>query len=132
MAAVFKKLIKKSLEPMHLAKSIYNVNIAGFYLIFGKAEKALNLNEFARNTLKNKKGWEITSARCYNNLAKTYYSLGQYEKAIELFKSARKIFKQKNKQIYIGLCESNMAHAYFELDRYEKALDLYLSAIKIF
>ena len=132
MASVFHKLVQKTIEPVHLAKSIYNVNVAGFYLIFGKTEKALHLNEFARNTFFKKKGWKITSARCYNNMAKAYYHLGQYEKAIELFKVARKIFKQKNKQIYVGLCEANMAHAYFELDRYEKALDLYLSAIKIF
>jgi tetratricopeptide (TPR) repeat protein len=86
-----------------LAKSIYNVNIAGFYLIYGNTEKSLYLNEYARDKLANKKGWKFTAARCYNNLAKSYYSLGDYENAIKLFKSARKIFLQKNKQIYIAL-----------------------------
>jgi len=132
MAVVLQKLIQKSLEPLHLAKSIYNVNVGGFYLAFGNTEKSLYLNEFARDTLTNKKGWQVTTARCYNNLAKTYYNLGEYENAIKLFKSARKIFTQKNKQIYVALCEANMGHAYFKLDRYEKALDLYLSARKIF
>jgi CHAT domain-containing protein/Flp pilus assembly protein TadD len=132
MAVVFKNLIQKTLEPLYLAKSIYNVNVAGFYLAFGNTKKSLYLNEFARDKLTNKNGWKVTTARCYNNLAKTYYNLGEYENAVKLFKSARKIFKQKNKQIYVALCETNMGHAYFKLDRYEEALDLYLSARKIF
>ena len=42
-----------------------------FIFLSGRTEKALILNKYAQNTFKDKKGWEITKARCYNNLAKT-------------------------------------------------------------
>jgi len=88
MASVFHKFVQKTIEPVHLAKSIYNVNVADYYLIFGKTKKALNLNEFAHNTLIKKKGWKITSARCYKNMAKAYYHLGHYEKAVSMSQMA--------------------------------------------
>ena len=132
MASSFNKFVQKTLEPVRLARSFFNVNVSGFYLLSGNTEKALSLNQYAQNTLTDKIGWEFTKARCYNNLAKTHYSLGQYETAIKLFESARKIFKKKGKLIYVGLCDANMGHAYFELEHYKKALDFYLSAINIF
>ena len=71
MAFSFNKFVQKTLEPVRLARSFFNVNVSGFYILSGRTEKAIILNKYAQNTLKDKKGWEITKARCYNNLAKT-------------------------------------------------------------
>jgi CHAT domain-containing protein len=132
MTNIVQKFVQKAVNPVNIAKSIYYVNISGFYSILGQSEKVLKLNEVARNTFIKENGWKITSARCDKNMAKEYYNLGYFKKATVLFKSAREKFKEVNKQIYVGLCELNMAHAYYQQGHYDKALEPYISARKIF
>jgi hypothetical protein len=50
MANIIHKFVQKAVNPVIIAKSVYYVNISGFYSILGQSEKVLKLNEVARNT----------------------------------------------------------------------------------
>ena len=132
MPSPFRMLLEKVMGPVKAVKSIYNANAASLYLLLGKSEKALSLTDPAQNTFLRGTVWKGTSARLYNNAAKAHFLLGHYQKAIDQFESARKIYQGKNKDLNIALCEVNIAQAHFELGHYKEALDLYVSAREIF
>jgi len=122
----------KSPSLFQLIRSIYNVNIAGFYLIIGYKLKAFKLNKYAQSKLQNTKNWRVTTARCYNNLGKIYFSFGRYEKAIKWLKLSADIFTEKKKTIYIGLCNQNIGLSYSAKSDYDNALKYLDFSIKNF
>ena len=71
---------------------------------------------------------------CEVNLIATYYVYrGKYEKALQLYESARKVFEKRGKHTNVAFCDIYIANIYFFALRQEnKALQLYKSARKVF
>ncbi|MEH1986365.1 CHAT domain-containing protein [Nostoc sp.] len=137
-------------NPIEKAAAFNNLGITYAYL--GQYQKAINYYQSSQTTLKNYKNYPIKEdneysyfrgnsdynsissleAKILNNLANTYYFLGEYPKAIELHQQSLSIARQiKNLEIEASSL-NNLGDAYVALKQYPKALSFYQSSLAIF
>jgi len=72
-------------------------------------------------------------AFCLNNIAVAYYCLDDFNKALEYYTEAFKIYSQNknSSQVNIANCLHNIAVVNRHLDKYQVALDAYTESLKI-
>jgi tetratricopeptide (TPR) repeat protein len=72
-------------------------------------------------------------SRTYNlgNLGRTYYSIGQVERSIELFEEALAIAREIDDRAGEGRCLGNLGLVYYDLGQIERSIELFEEALTI-
>jgi tetratricopeptide (TPR) repeat protein len=98
----------------------------------GEYHKAL-IYEQKIVAIRKKHGKHLSLANAQNNIAITYFYLGNYQKSIEFHKKAANIFELflGSQHPNVALSYHNIASTYHELGLYEKALEFNKKAIDI-
>ena len=135
-------------HPIEKAGALNNLGITYAYL--GQYQKAINYYQSSQTILINYKNSQnkedneyyfyfrrvisipSLEAKIINNLANTYYFLGQYQKAIKLHKQSLSIARQIQNLEIEASSLNNLGDAYVALKQYPKALDFYQSSLTIF
>jgi serine phosphatase RsbU (regulator of sigma subunit)/Tfp pilus assembly protein PilF len=72
------------------------------------------------------------SAMINSNLGLLYTYTKQYSKALQCYKIALEVYREKGRKVGEGDVYTNMGIVYFDLKDYNKALELHLQALEIF
>lgn len=95
-------------------------NLATLYLLTKQWDKAIRCTQKAVASVN-----YGTPQFAYNNMGLAYYNQGEYQKAVDSFLEALKIFPS------YSVCLTNLGLAYEGMRKYEKAIACYRKAIKI-
>ena len=68
---------------------------------------------------------------CYEYLAKTYYHIGEYQKALEYDTKSIRVKTEVNDKIGIAISYNGLGSCYFNMGDYTRALENFLKALKI-
>ncbi|MBE8994509.1 tetratricopeptide repeat protein, partial [Microcystis aeruginosa] len=68
----------------------------------------------------------------YNNLGNVYYSLGEYQKAIEFYQQSLAITREIGNRGVEAKSWFNLGFTYYKLDRISEAKEAYLQARELY
>ena len=108
---------------------------AGFYSTIGKFLKKKSSDVIALYLVDLRKMQEIGDKAgiglCYEYLAKTYYHIGEYQKALEYDTKSIRVKTEVNDKIGIAISYNGLGSCYFNMGDYTRALENFLKALKI-
>lgn len=99
--------------------------IGEYYFEFEEYEKALVYFRESRRYIEPRKGAEWIKINYFNTYGLLLQKLNKHEESIEMFNVVRRLAKESNKDVWVGLASGNIAQSYLAQGRYELAKPLF-------
>ncbi len=112
----------------HLRLIYYNISVALCNL--GRYHESLEYSQQAYD-IAHEYGMLLDETKFLQSTANSYYSLGDYNKALRLFHQISDVLEQNNLLPFLINCKYYMSSCYLELGRYEEAVEQAEIALKL-